>query len=198
MLYSETLGSSNTLLNLFKVIIVLAIIIVLIVVLIRFLGRRNQTFMSNRSIRTLGAIGLGPNKSMQVIELGSSLYLIGIGEDISILDKVTDPDEVALIIAAFEDQSSNQNNFLAPLIAKVKVKLRGEVPSQEIELSETSSFTRLCNPSFVLHQSAKRKWKSCFGMMLLRMSRGIYEKEANSCYSAVRYYQCGYDDADTC
>jgi flagellar protein FliO/FliZ len=135
MLYSETLGSSNTLLNLFKVIIVLAIIIVLIVVLIRFLGRRNQTFMSNRSIRTLGAIGLGPNKSMQVIELGSSLYLIGIGENISILDKVTDPDEVA-----FEDQSSNQNNFLAPLIAKVKVKLRGEVPSQEIELSETSSF----------------------------------------------------------
>lgn len=124
----------------FKVIIVLAIIIVLIVVLIRFLGRRNQTFMSNRSIRTLGAIGLGPNKSMQVIELGSSLYLIGIGENISILDKVTDPDEVALIIAAFEDQSSNQNNFLAPLIAKVKVKLRGEVPSQEIELSETSSF----------------------------------------------------------
>lgn len=109
-------------------------------VLIRFLGRRNQTFMSNRSIRTLGAIGLGPNKSMQVIELGSSLYLIGIGENISILDKVTDPDEVALIIAAFEDQSSNQNNFLAPLIAKVKVKLRGEVPSQEIELSETSSF----------------------------------------------------------
>ncbi|WP_340003850.1 flagellar biosynthetic protein FliO [Paenibacillus sp. FSL K6-0276] len=138
----EPLGSNNTLLNLLNVIIVLAVIIVLIVLLIRFLGRRNQTFMSGRSIRTLGAVGLGPNKSMQVIELGSSLYLIGIGENISILDKVTDPDEVALIIAAFEDQSSNQNNFLTPLIAKVKVKvkLRGEVPSEEIELSETSSF----------------------------------------------------------
>lgn len=137
---SVPLGSSNTLLNLLNVIIVLAVIIVLIVLLIRFLGRRNRTFMSGRSIRTLGAVGLGPNKSMQVIELGSSLYLIGIGENISILDKITDPDEVALIISAFEDESSNQINFLTPLIAKVKVKLRGEVPSQEIELSESSSF----------------------------------------------------------
>lgn len=137
---SVPLGSSNTLLNLLNVIIVLAVIIVLIVLLNRFLGRRNRTLMSGRSIRTLGAVGLGPNKSMQVIELGSSLYLIGIGENISILDKITDPDEVALIISAFEDESSNQINFLTPLIAKVKVKLRGEVPSQEIELSESSSF----------------------------------------------------------
>jgi len=137
---AEPLGSNNTLLNLLNVIIVLALIVVLIVLLIRFLGRRNQSLMSGRSIRTLGAMGLGPNKSIQVIELGSSLYLIGVGEDISILDKVTDPAEVALIIEAFEDQSSSQNNFLTPLISKVRAKLRGEVPSQEIELSETSSF----------------------------------------------------------
>ncbi|ULO09712.1 flagellar biosynthetic protein FliO [Paenibacillus sp. 19GGS1-52] len=137
---SVPLGGDNALLSLFKVIFVLAVIVVLIVLLIRFLGRRNQTFMSSRSIRTLGAVGLGPNKSMQVIEIGSSLYLIGVGENISILDKVIDPTEVALIISAFENPSSGQNNILAPLIAKIKGKLRGEIPSQEIELSETSSF----------------------------------------------------------
>ncbi|MEK4238070.1 flagellar protein [Paenibacillus odorifer] len=161
-LNSEPLGSNNTLLNLLNVIIVLAVIIVLIVLLIRFLGRRNQTFMSGRSIRTLGAVGLGPNKSMQVIELGSSLYLIGIGENISILDKVTDPDEVALIIAAFEDQSSNQNNFLAPLIAKVKVKLRGEVPSEEIELSETSSFYETLQSKLRSAPERKEKMEELF------------------------------------
>jgi flagellar protein FliO/FliZ len=158
----EPLGSNNTLLNLLNVIIVLAVIIVLIVLLIRFLGRRNQTFMSGRSIRTLGAVGLGPNKSMQVIELGSSLYLIGIGENISILDKVTDPDEVALIIAAFEDQSSSQNNFLAPLIAKVKVKLRGEVPSEEIELSETSSFYETLQSKLRSAPERKEKMEELF------------------------------------
>ncbi|WP_339320203.1 flagellar biosynthetic protein FliO [Paenibacillus sp. FSL R10-2734] len=159
---TEPLGSNNTLLNLLNVIIVLAVIIVLIVLLIRFLGRRNQTFMSGRSIRTLGAVGLGPNKSMQVIELGSSLYLIGIGENISILDKVTDPDEVALIIAAFEDQASNQNNFLAPLIAKVKVKLRGEVSSEEIELSDTSSFYETLQSKLRSAPERKEKMEELF------------------------------------
>jgi flagellar protein FliO/FliZ len=99
---------------------------------------------------------------MQVIELGSSLYLIGIGENISILDKVTDPDEVALIIAAFEDQSSSQNNFLAPLIAKVKVKLRGEVPSEEIELSETSSFYETLQSKLRSAPERKEKMEELF------------------------------------
>ncbi|AIQ18986.1 MULTISPECIES: flagellar biosynthetic protein FliO [Paenibacillus] len=137
---SEPLGNSNPLLNLLNVIFVLAAIVILIVLLIRFLGRRNQTLMSGRSIRTLGALGLGPNKSVQIIEIGGSLYMIGVGENISMLDKITDPAEVALIISTFEEESSGQNNFLVPLISKIKAKVRGEVPSQEIELSETSSF----------------------------------------------------------
>ncbi|GGF80234.1 hypothetical protein GCM10010912_26620 [Paenibacillus albidus] len=154
---SEPFGSNNTLLNLMNVIIVLAVIVVLIVLLIRFLGRRNQTLMSGRSIRTLGAMGLGPNKSLQVIELGSSLYLVGVGENISLLDKVTDPDEVALIIAAFEEQTSSRNNFLVPLVSKIRAKLRGEVPSQEIELSENTSFYETLQNK--LAQAPERKEK---------------------------------------
>ncbi|WNS44800.1 flagellar biosynthetic protein FliO [Paenibacillus sp. MMS20-IR301] len=137
---SGTLGAGNPLLSLLKVVFVLAVIVVLIVLLIRFLGRRNQSLMSGRSIRTLGAMGLGPNKSVQVIELGSSLYLIGVGENISMMDKITDPAEVALIISAFEDQASAADNFMTPLIGKIRSRLRGDVPSQEIELNETSSF----------------------------------------------------------
>lgn len=155
---SGTFGDgSSALLNLLKVIFVLAIIVVLIVLLIRFLGRRNQTLMSGRSIRTLGALGLGPNKSIQIIELGGSLYLIGVGENISMMDKITDPAEVALIISAFEDQTSGTDNFIAPLIAKIKSRLRGEVPSQEIELSETSSFYETLQSK--LAQAPERKEK---------------------------------------
>ncbi|WP_342561499.1 flagellar biosynthetic protein FliO [Paenibacillus sp. FSL R7-0345] len=154
---SGTLGDSNPLLSLLKVIFVLVIIVVLIVLLIRFLGRRNQTLMSGQSFRTLGAIGLGPNKSVQIIEIGGSLYLIGVGENISILDKITDPAEVALIISRFEDQAAGQNNFLEPLISKIKSRVRGEVPSQEIELNETSSFYETLQSK--LAQSPERKEK---------------------------------------
>lgn len=154
---SETLGDSNPLLSLLKVIFVLAIIVILIVLLIRFLGRRNQTLMSGQSIRTLGALGMGPNKSVQIIEIGGSLYLIGVGENISILDKITDPAEVALIIARFEDQSPGQNNFLLPLLSKIKAKMRGEVSSQEIELNETSSFYETLQSKLALVPERKEK-----------------------------------------
>ncbi|AIQ59216.1 flagellar biosynthetic protein FliO [Paenibacillus borealis] len=155
---SGTLGDgSNALLNLLKVVFFLAVIVILIVLLIRFLGRRNQTMMSGRSIRTLGAMGLGPNKSIQIIELGGSLYLIGVGENISMMDKITDPAEVALIISAFEDQTSGTDSFMAPLITKIKSKLRGEVPSQEIELSETSSFYETLQSKLALAPERKEK-----------------------------------------
>jgi flagellar protein FliO/FliZ len=154
---SGTLGDGNPLLNLLKVIFFLAVIVILIVLLIRFLGRRNQSLMSGRSIRTLGAMGLGPNKSIQIIELGGSLYLIGVGENISMMDKITDPAEVALIISAFEDQSSGTDNFLALLIAKVKSKMRGEVSSEEIELNESSTFYETLQSKLALAPERKEK-----------------------------------------
>ena len=154
---SGMLGDSNPLLSLIKVIFVLAIIVVLIVLLIRFLGRRNQTLMSGQSIRTLGAVGMGPNKSVQILEIGGSLYLIGVGENISMLDKITDPAEVAIIVSRFEDQAAGQNNLLVPLLSRIKAKVRGEVPSQEIELNETSSFYETLQSK--LAQSPERKEK---------------------------------------
>lgn len=154
---SGSLGPENNLLNLLNVIFVLAVIIILIVLLIRFLGRRNQSWTSVRTIRTLGAMGLGPNKSMQVIEIGSSLYLIGVGDTISLLDKITDPVEVALITSSFEDSSSSQKNFLMPLITKIKNKLRGDVQPEEIDLSETSSFYEVLQSK--LRSAPERKEK---------------------------------------
>ncbi len=157
MYASEPFGTGNTLLNLFKIIAVLAVIVILIVFLIRFLGRRNRLLMSGRSIRTLGAMGLGPNKSVQIIEVGGSLYVIGVGEDVTMLDKITDPAEVALIVSAFEDEMATQNNVLAPLIGKFKAKLRGEVPSEEIELSDTSSFYETLQSKLALAPERKEK-----------------------------------------
>ena len=91
-------GDVNLWGNLFTVIVVLGLIIALIILLVRFLGKRNRYLSQSHAIRTLGAIGLGPNKSLQVIELGGSIYLVGVGEDISLVDKISNPDEVASLV----------------------------------------------------------------------------------------------------
>ncbi|MBJ9990224.1 MULTISPECIES: flagellar biosynthetic protein FliO [Paenibacillus] len=151
-------GSGNYALSLVYVIIVLAVIIALIILLIRFLGRKNKTWFSSRSIRTLGAVGLGPNKSLQVIEIGSSVYLVGVGEDIRLVDKITDPDEVAVILASFEQDPAYSQNGLTPLVAKLAAKLRKTGPvSEEISLEETPEFHEVFDEK--LRRMSNRKEK---------------------------------------
>ncbi|MFC7679595.1 flagellar biosynthetic protein FliO [Paenibacillus sp. GCM10028914] len=139
---SEELGSdtSGYYLQLFYVFVVLAIIVVAIVVLIRFLGRKNQSWMQGRSIRTLGAVGIGPNKSIQLIEVGDSIYLIGVGEDVSLIDKISDPAEVALIHASFEQDHGIGSGTLPTFIHNFVARFRKEPKSEDIELEDTSSF----------------------------------------------------------
>ena len=139
---SEGIGSDTTgyYLQLFYVFIVLAIIVTAIVILIRFIGRKNQSWMQGRSIRTLGAVGMGPNKSLQLVEVGGSIYLIGVGEDVSLIDKISDPAEVALIQASFEQEHGLNSGTLPPFIAKLAGRFRKEPASEDIELEDTSSF----------------------------------------------------------
>ncbi|MDO7905821.1 flagellar biosynthetic protein FliO [Paenibacillus sp. JX-17] len=134
------MDTSSIVWNIITVIIVLAVIIVLIVYLIRFLSRKNNSWFSNRSVRILGGVGLGPNKSLQIIEIGSSIYLVGVGEDINLVDKVSDPEEVQLIVSLLEQEAASQRGALPPLVAKLASRLRKEQPAQDIELEDSSSF----------------------------------------------------------
>ncbi|MNJ40081.1 flagellar biosynthetic protein FliO [Paenibacillus bouchesdurhonensis] len=122
--------------NLLTVIVVLAIIIVLIVLLIRFLGKRNRYLSQSRSIRTLGAVGLGPNKSLQVIEIGGNVYLVGVGEDISLVDKISDPEQLALLHQAFAEEAAEFPG-LASVIGNFVSRFRKPSPEEE-ELDETT------------------------------------------------------------
>ena len=66
--------------------------------------------------------------------------MIGVGEDVRLVDKISDPAEVALIQAAFEQDSGIHNGALPPFITKLAAKLRKDKPPEEMELDDTSSF----------------------------------------------------------
>ncbi|WP_438350147.1 flagellar biosynthetic protein FliO [Paenibacillus sp. FA6] len=136
----ETVNDVNYGLNLVYVIVVLAVIVVLIVFLIRFLGSKNKSWFSNPMIRILGGVGIGPNKTLQVIELGNSVYLVGVGEDISLIDKISDPNEVATILAALEEEAVGKSNLLPPFLSRLISKARRDETPQEMEHENDISF----------------------------------------------------------
>jgi flagellar protein FliO/FliZ len=127
-------------LSLVYVIIVLVVIVALIILLIRFLGTKNKSWFSNPMIRIIGGVGLGPNKTLQVIELGNSVYLVGVGENISLVDKISDPEEVAAILAALREDAETNRNILPPYLKKLVSKFRKDETPQETDLENDISF----------------------------------------------------------
>nr|WP_145408831.1 flagellar biosynthetic protein FliO [Paenibacillus xylanexedens] len=150
-------AGTNYYLQLVWVIVVLAVILALIVYLIRFLNKRNQQWFRNGTVRILGGVGLGPNKSLQIIEVDGNVYLLGVGEDIQLVDKISDLDEAQRIIDSFEREASSSSGSLSPLINKLAARFRKEEPPREMELEDTSSFHELFESK--LRQIPNRKEK---------------------------------------
>lgn len=86
------------------VVFVLLMVTVLIVIVIRWLALRNRTLITNRALRSLGGVPLGANKSLQIIDLSGRLYVVGVGENVALLDKIDDPEEARAIMEALEQQ----------------------------------------------------------------------------------------------
>lgn len=123
--------------NLISVIFALALIIVLVVLVIKLLGKRNRMLTQGGAIRTLGAVGLGPNKSLQVVEIGDRIYLVGVGENVTLLDKITDAEELMNVQQAFENTASEFAG-LSTMFGNLVSRFRKEPASESEELDETA------------------------------------------------------------
>jgi flagellar protein FliO/FliZ len=146
--YPGSLGSGDSLLMVVKVILVLAFIIILFYVLMRYVAKKNKGTMFGNSIRSLGGVPLGQNKSIQIVEIGHSLFVVGVGENIQLLDKIIDADEVAYISELLQSSQDDRMGFgtISKLINKIPRK-KNDI-EEEVEI--TSSFQQ------VFHDKLKR------------------------------------------
>ncbi|MFD0698373.1 flagellar biosynthetic protein FliO [Paenibacillus sp. GCM10027628] len=124
-----------------KVIFFLIFIIFLFFILIKFLAKKNKGSFFGNSVRSLGGVPLGQNKSIQIVEIGHSLFVVGVGDNIQLLDKINDADEVAYItdlLTSTQDQRSGFDS-LSKWLSKLPVRKK-EV-EEEVEI--TSSFQQV-------------------------------------------------------
>ncbi|MDO3410689.1 flagellar biosynthetic protein FliO [Saccharibacillus sp. CPCC 101409] len=139
------------------VIFVLIAIVALIVFLIRYLGKKNRGWFGGRSVRTLGGVGLGQNKSLQIVEIGGSVYLIGVGENISLIDKISEAGEVEKLIEALEQGDAGPNISLPAWAEKLTSRFRSGGASSEAEELESASFQELFETR--LREASERRRK---------------------------------------
>jgi flagellar protein FliO/FliZ len=100
-------SSGSTFIALVKVIFYLIIIIGIFLLIMKILAKKKWSWNGGRSnFKTLGGLPLGQNKSVQIVEIGKSLYVLGIGENISLIQKIDEPEEIAYILAGLAPQSA--------------------------------------------------------------------------------------------
>lgn len=151
-------GTDNLAGSLVWVIVALAIVIVLIILVIKWLAQRNQSWGANRSLRSLGGIALGQNNSLQVIEIAGRIYIVGVGENITLLDKIDDPEQIRSVMDALERQPNNawSQNAISQLLNKLRNREEQSVsePSNE-QWTSSSSFENMLQSK--LSKQADRK-----------------------------------------
>ncbi|RKP55469.1 flagellar protein [Cohnella endophytica] len=101
------------------VLFVLAVIVGLIVLLLRFFAKRNRGWGMNRSLRSLGGFSLGTNKSMQVVEWNGRIYVLGVGDDVTLLESITEPEVVASLLAEHDSATASAGVALPEWLRKL-------------------------------------------------------------------------------
>lgn len=99
--------SGSLLFSVVKMFFALLLVLALIYLLIKFLSKRSKLFHQVNVLENLGGISVGQNKSIQLVRIGSKVYLVGVGENVEMLEEITD-DEVKNDLLDKEENHSNE------------------------------------------------------------------------------------------
>jgi flagellar protein FliO/FliZ len=100
----------NTFTTFLKFLFALVLIIFLIYWLLKFINKQTKAIQNNHLIQSLGGVGLGPNRSVQVVKIGKKVMVLGVGEDVQLLGEISDEAEVEEMLT-----SNSQGNSSLPL-----------------------------------------------------------------------------------
>ena len=72
----------------------------------KFINRKNKLYDKTRLMKNMGGISLGQHKSIQLVVIGETYYIIGVGDDIRLLKEITDPEEIKTLVEFYEGEST--------------------------------------------------------------------------------------------
>ncbi|MBB6449289.1 flagellar protein FliO/FliZ [Geomicrobium halophilum] len=103
---------------LFQLGLALGAVIFVMFFLLKLLAKRTNRFQSTKTMQNLGGIGLGQQKSVQLIRVGDRLLVVGVGQSIQLLQEISDEKEARSLMALAE--SSTTTDFTDKAFALIK------------------------------------------------------------------------------
>lgn len=138
---NEGKPSTSLFFTFIKMIFALVLVIALIYVTIKFLSKRNKLFNQNDILENLGGISIGTNKSVQIIRIGDKLYVIGVGDNVELLQEIDDEQLIEQFLAAKEKADATPS-FLQSFIQRQQGKDTSTKATDETDRKD-HSFTNV-------------------------------------------------------
>lgn len=100
-------SSSLTFADFFRAIAATIFVVALLYFMLRFINKKSKSYQKGNIIKNLGGTSLGGNKSIQIVKIGRSLYIVGVGEDVQLLGEVTNENDIEEIVAEYNAVADN-------------------------------------------------------------------------------------------
>ncbi len=113
---SQTFNAGSLFFNIVKMLVALFLILALIYLIVLFLRRRHTFLEQQDVIKNLGGISLGQNKSIQLIRIGSRVYVVGVGDHVDLMFEITDEEILEKLFT--EEMETNDAPFLEQFFQK--------------------------------------------------------------------------------
>jgi flagellar protein FliO/FliZ len=112
---SVTYGNTNLFVTFIKLFFALLIVLALIYLLYHFVVKRTGKFTQVNSLKNMGGVSLGANRSMQLIRVGDEVLVVGVGETVQLLKEIKDPDAIQSLTRQSDSPDPFEENVLKAL-----------------------------------------------------------------------------------
>lgn len=142
-----------------KMLFALIFVLFLLVWVLKFVNKKTTPLEQNSSVRNIGGVSLGGQKSVQIVKIGDTLYIVGVGDDVQLIKEITNEDEAEKIMSYYKEKQNlmSPSPYIVELLKKFK---RKSEPNQK---ESNSSFGEMFNQRISTIQKERQKelekWK---------------------------------------
>lgn len=135
--------NENLIFTIMKIILALAFILGLMYLLLKFFNKRTKLYKHANTLENIGGVPLGSNKSIQMIRIGESIYVVGVADNIELLTEITDEETKKTLLENQSDQtnSNSNSNQMVDVIGKTLSRISPKKHEKETHDKPSDGFS---------------------------------------------------------
>lgn len=123
-----------------KIIFSLILILGLMYLLLKLFNKKNKLYKNANTLENIGGVPLGANKSIQMIRIGESIFVVGVADNIELLTEITDEETKKTLLASDSEQTNT--NQIADVVGKTISRFSSK-KQQDISSKTPAAFSSL-------------------------------------------------------